>query len=724
MEQKVTVWDRNENVLAIFTNDDINDEDKMLNPMVNLIQNGENTFSFQLPLKSEKWKQIQAVDNFYLVNGHVYSPKFDGGYVKDLNENNEELITVNCFERQNLLQRKYVRAWNSETGFEKIDDYMVVILSNGDLPLKNNDTLVNPTYQKGSAGYILEGLLFGSGWTVGEVDVTGTYDFETDMTSIYDNVLKVQEMFGGILVFDSLNKIVHLRDEEKYVPNTGYEVRRKKNMASSSNIYNNKIITRVIPLGEGGLNIKSVNNGLSYLENTDYSPIITEEIINNDSIYDVDQLKAWGERKLKEMSKPTKELTVKLIDLRTTEGYELEEFDLNDVVNVIYDNGIDENETLRVISWQYNVFSIFDSTIELGDTVLNTTDIFKQISKVTDDINNGTVSATKIINKRTGETLEGNITRIDETVITNEREQRETNASVSLTLKQHADGIDNLHHETINLGDKIAILSATVESITQSIQISGGTNKVINSVGLYGTDKYTITTDLAGGSTYFGEDANLKTNTYSGAKVSATNSTITHRSIDSLRLGNIYTITFKICNDASNSLKFTMTGTMPYDDTEYVSYDETTGIVTIVDTTEAKNFQEFVYKFKVIGDVTYTLKCSYEDNTKSGFYTDLIIKDGDVRSNWESSSGEIIGTALTIYYNGIEVTSPTSSIKTVINNTGFSVLDLTNIDKSVLLINNAQVVLGVNTTIRGMLILQDFIFQEMTVSNRQLLFLT
>ena len=416
MEQKVTVWDRNENVLAIFTNDDINDEDKMLNPMVNLIQNGENTFSFQLPLKSEKWKQIQAVDNFYLVNGHVYSPKFDGGYVKDLNENNEELITVNCFERQNLLQRKYVRAWNSETGFEKIDDYMVVILSNGDLPLKNNDTLVNPTYQKGSAGYILEGLLFGSGWTVGEVDVTGTYDFETDMTNIYDNVLKVQEMFGGILVFDSLNKIVHLRDEEKYVPNTGYEVRRKKNMASSSNIYNNKIITRVIPLGEGGLNIKSVNNGLSYLENTDYSPIITEEIINNDSIYDVDQLKAWGERKLKEMSKPTKELTVKLIDLRTTEGYELEEFDLNDVVNVIYDNGIDENETLRVISWQYNVFSIFDSTIELGDTVLNTTDIFKQISKVTDDINNGTVSATKIINKRTGETLEGNITRIDETV--------------------------------------------------------------------------------------------------------------------------------------------------------------------------------------------------------------------------------------------------------------------------------------------------------------------
>ena len=723
LAEKVEVLDRYENVIAVFKKDDVNDSDKMINPIVNLLQNGDCTFSFQISIYSQKWKEIQSVENFYKVNGKVFSPKFDGAYSEDLSSTNQNLITVNCYERQNLLQREYVRAWNSETGFANIDDFMVVIVSGGDLPLKNNGVEVNPTFTIGTAGYILQGLLFNTDWSVGTVDVEGTYDFETDMVDIYNNILKVQEMFGGILVWDSLNKIVHLRDELKFRNYNGYEVRWKKNMESLTKRYNNKIITRIIPLGEAGLNIKSVNNGVNYLENYDYSPVVSSEIVNNDDIYEPEQLKKWGERKLKDLSKPSKEMTVSLKDLRNVKGYELEEFDLNDIVDVIDYKGVEGIEQLRVISWQYNVFAIYDSVVELGDTTLNTNDIFKQISNATNDINNGTLSSSKVVNIKTGGTLEENMIRIDEVITINKIEQDATNEKLETKLIQTEIGIDNLNGITQDMGTQISIISQTVDAISQSIKISGGTNKVINSVGLYGTDQYQIVGGVIS-EAYFGEDANLKALTDSGAKVQPSNNQKIIHSPINLIMGNIYTLTMKISNDDLNHLKFTITGTRPLEDeiNDYVSYENE--IATIVDTTEEKNLQEFIYKFRVIGEVTYTIESIYDDNTKRGFYTDLIIKDGDLRSNWESSKGEIMGTALTIYYNGIEVTSFGSNIKTIINNTGFSVVDLQSVEKILLTLNNMSIFLGADTTISGSLTLQNFLFQDFIIENEDILMLT
>lgn len=723
LAEKVEVLDRYENVIAVFKKDDVNDSDKMINPIVNLLQNGDCTFSFQISIYSQKWKEIQSVENFYKVNGKVFSPKFDGAYLEDLSSTNQNLITVNCYERQNLLQREYVRAWNSETGFANIDDFMVVIVSGGDLPLKNNGVEVNPTFTIGTAGYILQGLLFNTDWSVGTVDVEGTYDFETDMVDIYNNILKVQEMFGGILVWDSLNKIVHLRDELKFRNYNGYEVRWKKNMDSLTKRYNNKIITRIIPLGEAGLNIKSVNNGVNYLENYDYSPVVSSEIVNNDDIYEPEQLKKWGERKLKDLSKPSKEMTVSLKDLRNVKGYELEEFDLNDIVDVIDYKGVEGIEQLRVISWQYNVFAIYDSVVELGDTTLNTNDIFKQISNATNDINNGTLSSSKVVNIKTGGTLEENMIRIDEVITINKIEQDATNEKLETKLIQTEIGIDNLNGITQDMGTQISIISQTVDAISQSIKISGGTNKVINSVGLYGTDQYQIVGGVIS-EAYFGEDANLKALTDSGAKVQPSNNQKIIHSPINLIMGNIYTLTMKISNDNLNHLKFTITGTKPLEDeiNDYVSYENE--IATIVDTTEEKNLQEFIYKFRVIGEVTYTIESIYDDNTKRGFYTDLIIKDGDLRSNWESSKGEIMGTALTIYYNGIEVTSFGSNIKTIINNTGFSVVDLQSVEKILLTLNNMSIFLGTDTTISGSLTLQNFLFQDFIIENEDILMLT
>lgn len=432
-DNQVYVLNKNEQLLAVFNKDD--EEQTLINPRIEKKQNSEAIFTFTIDTKNPKWKEINNPENLYLVDGMMFSTNFDGSFKEVISENDEKTIEVTAYERQQLLSRKYVRAWNSETNLSKIDTFMVVILSNGNLDLKNNDTIVTTRYPKGSSGYALEGLLYGTGWTVGTCDiyeykngevvkdesdnpVYAKFDLETDQLNIYDNILKIQELWGGILVFDSVNKIIHHRNETLYLPYNGYEVRYQKNMQSLEKEYNNKIITKLCPLGENGLNIKSVNTNSVWLENYTYTNTVLEGIENNPDITDPTQLKRWGERKLQILCRPSIELDVKLALLYKVEGYELETIDLNDIVRVIgYQKifpsvVISENtiigqdviigaasyEELRIVEFSYSLWDKSDATIKLSNITLDSTDIFRKAIMATNDVNSGAlVGYNKII---------------------------------------------------------------------------------------------------------------------------------------------------------------------------------------------------------------------------------------------------------------------------------------------------------------------------------------
>lgn len=343
MDKKVEVINKFGQTLAIFTSEDEETVDRMIDPVVTLTQNSDNVFSFSISEKSQKWEDIKSVENLYVVDGHVYSPLFEDSYNVVKSEDGQNLIQVRAYERQKMLEKVYVTAWNSETGFADIDAFMVVILSKGNLPLKNGnkatgvEAIVDPgEYSLGSAGYIMAGLLYGTGWNVGIVDVEGYFDFETEQLSVYENLLKVQELYGGILIFDSMNKIVHLRQESNYISYTGYEVRYKKNLKDMDLAIDNKIVTRLYVFGEAGLNIASVNDEKIYLENYTYSNEVFEDIESNTDIYEPDQLKAWGERKLLDLCAPRKVLTTNIAYLTQKEGFEQEKLKLNDSVRVYY----------------------------------------------------------------------------------------------------------------------------------------------------------------------------------------------------------------------------------------------------------------------------------------------------------------------------------------------------------------------------------------------------
>lgn len=486
-DKQIYVLNKNEELIAVFN---VDDEDPIFNPRIRETQNAEAVFTFSISPNNPKWKEINNPENLYVVDGKVFSTNFEGCFQEFVAESNEDYIAVTAYERQKLLSRKYVRAWNSETGFEKIDTFMVVVLSKGDLPLKNNELYVNSNHLPGTSGYILDALLYGTEWTTGTCDVEGIFDFETDQVDIYENILKVQQMWGGILVFDSYNKIVHHRDETKWLPYEGYEVKYQKNMQSLEKLYNNKIVTKLCPLGEGGLNIKSVNNNTEWLTNFSYTDSILEGIENNPDIVDPEQLKAWGERKLKDLCKPRKELTVQVILLYQVEGYELEEIDLNHVVDVINFGGSEkEIEQLRVVGYDYGVWDYSDAIVDLSDVTLESTDIFKQTVSATNSINNGTLNSKRVVNFfKNGESISTTISEIDKWVIDETSKLWKADDSIGLRVEKTETGISTLSNTVEQQKSTIQQLTATIEGLKNELTKTGGSNLIRNSVGAFGSE--------------------------------------------------------------------------------------------------------------------------------------------------------------------------------------------------------------------------------------------
>ena len=486
-DKQIYVLNKNEELIAVLN---VDDENPIFNPRIKETQNAEAVFTFSISPNNPKWIEINNPENLYMVDNKVFSTNFEGCFQEFISESNEDYIAVTAYERQKLLSRKYVKTWNSETGFDKIDTFMVVLLSGGDLSLKNGDIYINTPHLKGTSGYVLDALLYGTGWTTGTCDVQGTFDLETDQLDIYENILKVQQIWGGILVFDSVNKIVHHRDETLWLPYDGYEVKYQKNMQSLEKLYNNKIVTKLCPLGESGLNIKSVNNDSEWLTDFSYTDSILEGIENNPDITEPEQLKKWGERKLKDLCKPRKELTVQAVLLYQVEGYELERIGLNDVVDVInFANIAGDIEQLRVVGYDYGVWDYSDAIIELSDITLESTDIFKKTVSASNSINNGTLNSKNVVNYfKNGQSVSTTLQEVDKTIIETKKEMYESDKEIGARITQTETGISTLEEKVITQTQTIADLKLTIEGLVSQLNKTGGNNLIKNSVGAFGNE--------------------------------------------------------------------------------------------------------------------------------------------------------------------------------------------------------------------------------------------
>lgn len=274
-------------------------------------------------------------------------------------------------------------------------------------------------------------------------------------------------------------------------------------------------------------------------------------------------------------------------------------------------------------------------------------------------------------------------------------------STVNDQILENSNDINALEDANQNIQTTLSQIEIAVGQITETVQIQGGSNSVDNSVMLLGEELYTVTdTQLTPGTIISGKITDLIGKSVSETGYVLQNKKIVHDVIKGFVVGKQYTLTFKYSNQALNSLKVVL------DNLD----DE-----TVLETTESAILEEVVYTFTAkSNEISYSVESDYADDTLISLITDFIIKSGNVRADWEPAIGEIIGTNLVIYYNGVKVTSPSQVIETNINNLGFVVINTSN--GSVVLQCTKDGIITNNLTVNGTIYQGVFVTQQLTIS--------
>lgn len=321
--------------------------------------NGPCTLAFELPRLSDKWKYIDT-DNKLVVDGREFVLIQPGDETIEHGRTEEGQIVdvVNAHESWILLGKDFVSV--SSDGTEP--DWGIVSILREDPGHGGHDP--------GTAGAALSRLLAesGSGWSLGTVDVIGVNDLETDKLSLLGNIQKVQEIWGGLLIWDSAARTVSLRDSDAWVPYDGFQIRYSKNQKDITRRDEHDIVTRLYPFGPGGMDITEAEpSGKNYIEDYSYTNQVLKGVWETQDCDTPDDLLAAAWKQLSRLSSPRYRYSVKTLDLRVLAGYSHEAAIVIGHMADILDEDAEINVRDRIVRHKYNVLQPWDCELELGE---------------------------------------------------------------------------------------------------------------------------------------------------------------------------------------------------------------------------------------------------------------------------------------------------------------------------------------------------------------------
>ncbi len=321
--------------------------------------NGESTLEFSLPSDNEKINELSPECEIY-AGGRVYNLLKEDAVDDVMDDQGRLWSKYIAVERWNELDSEYPEPYiTNDPTIPYPADLAVIIVGGG-------TNLSGGLYSVGTATHALYAVLKGSDWNIGICDVTGIYDLEAEKISRLQLIKQIQNTWGGYLVWDSVNKIVHLRDGQQWQNYTGFQVRYAKNMKHITRTQSNKLVTKLYCFGKDDLDIASVNGGLKYVTDFSYTNKVYTGIYSNPDISEPDELKEKGLAELSLNCKPKYNYQIKMVDLRTLPEYSHEDFTLGDMVDVVNPKmNIEEN--VRLIRHKYNLFKPWECELELGD---------------------------------------------------------------------------------------------------------------------------------------------------------------------------------------------------------------------------------------------------------------------------------------------------------------------------------------------------------------------
>ena len=222
----------------------------------------------------------------------------------------------------------------------------------------------------------------GTGWTVGECNVTKRRNAAALNTTALGVIDKLCTAFICERVYDTINKTVSFYEkigEDKGV----YSLRslNLRKLSAKSDSYD--FYTSIFPVGKDGLTIESVNGGNKYLENYSYSKKRKTYLWTDDSYDDPQALMEDAELKLADLAKPASSYSAEIWDLaKCKPDYSILSFRLGDTITLI-DNELKIREKQRIKKMVEYPQEPSKNTCELGNTFLTFDEMQQKVKDAT-----------------------------------------------------------------------------------------------------------------------------------------------------------------------------------------------------------------------------------------------------------------------------------------------------------------------------------------------------
>lgn len=243
-------------------------------------------------------------------------------------------------------------------------------------------------YTNGSAtmAATVQGVLPGT-WTL--QDHSGNIlqrTIEFSGATPFDVLERCKEVYNVVFRYDNFNRQVHA-----YAVDSGTYAGAFASMALNLQEINYKgkstdFITRLYPYGKDGLSISSVNNGVPYIDNNDYSSKIVCGYWQDDRYTVAENLLADAQTMLEELAQPSRSYSCTVMDLaKTNPGlYNFQQFDLLSKVLLLDDTRKTAVLHEVVEYWEYPYYP------EKNEVILSTTPpkIQNQIKTLSQEISN------------------------------------------------------------------------------------------------------------------------------------------------------------------------------------------------------------------------------------------------------------------------------------------------------------------------------------------------
>ncbi|HAL73539.1 MAG TPA: hypothetical protein DCM45_00430 [Clostridiales bacterium] len=182
---------------------------------------------------------------------------------------------------------------------------------------------------------VLTEITADTGWTFQQVDAnTKLRTLRLNNVSVYQIILECCAVYGCEVWFDTLNRVVRFYtrrglDRGAYV----YSELNLRDRDYQSDTY--ELATRLYPYGKDGLSIASVNSGLEYIDNTQFTTKIIERKLVDDRYTNAQSLYEDAVSILDVLSKPRVSFRVDVMNLAASRPeYNILDFQLGDMVRV------------------------------------------------------------------------------------------------------------------------------------------------------------------------------------------------------------------------------------------------------------------------------------------------------------------------------------------------------------------------------------------------------